>query len=102
MPGNGSVADQKTPMVPAGSDHASKVCHLCQEPISIVWDDEADEWMYQNATFHTTEDGSSKEVSGSSHWIGTLMDLTRHLSIDHTCLVCRQVAAGRQRTIQPI
>ncbi len=35
--------------IPAGSDHSGKVCSVCGEPINIVWDDDADCWMYVNA-----------------------------------------------------
>ena len=35
--------------VPAGSDHADKICAVCQEKLEIAWDDEADEWMYNDA-----------------------------------------------------
>lgn len=56
------LSERKIPMIPAGSDHASKTCRLCQEPISIIWDDEADEWMYKDAIYQDAGDDNSKEV----------------------------------------
>lgn len=66
----GDLSERKVPMIPAGSDHASKTCRLCQESISIVWDDEADEWMYKDAIYHDAGDSNSKEVL----WEGDIRD----------------------------
>lgn len=86
--GGGDASDRKMPMIPAGSDHASKTCHLCQEPISIVWDDEADEWMYKDAIYRTAKEGGSKEVVQRRP-----RDMLTDLSdVDNSCLLCWQVA----------
>lgn len=42
--------------VPAGSDHADRTCPICQEKINIAWDDEADEWMYNDAIKGTDDE----------------------------------------------
>lgn len=46
---NANIGDAKVAMLPAGADHAELQCPLCQEPITVVWDDEADDWMYKDA-----------------------------------------------------
>jgi pre-mRNA cleavage complex 2 protein Pcf11 len=49
------------PRVPAGSDHTDRLCPICQEKIEVVWDDDADEWMYNDAV--TATDGAIMHAS---------------------------------------